>query len=294
MKGPALSPTIYIARPIDLSKLTPDQQCTLSDAKQLLVSQGWTIYEPARAWTIGQGAQPHSKLQEINNYALTHADALLAFWPELPGIGVATEIQLADIHRIPIHVVSKVADVSWALAGLEHAVCAWQFDAVDEHLLHARAEKRSAVARRGLPLATLPTLVLDGAQLPTRGYEGDAGFDLYVSQDTVIPPDAVTDVPCGIAIELPDGIWGLITGRSSTLRKHNLLVSNGIIDTGWRGELFAGIKNLDFEQEFHAKKGMRLAQLIPLPNVAKSLTPRAVETLSGSDRGTLGFGSTGE
>jgi dUTP pyrophosphatase len=126
---------------------------------------------------------------------------------------------------------------------------------------------------------------------PIRHYGGDAGFDLYVSQNTAIPGGEFVDVPCGVDIELPPGVWAMITGRSSTLRKKKLLVSQGIIDNGYRGPLFAGVQNLG-TWEYMVTRGERIAQLIPMPLTAAELRFVEVDRLSSSDRGTNAFGST--
>lgn len=129
---------------------------------------------------------------------------------------------------------------------------------------------------------------------PRPGYGGDAGLDLYVAETTVISPSEFKDIPLGIdQIELPPGVWALLTGRSSTIRR-GLLVTNGIIDNGYRGALFAGTQNVsDVAQK--VSEGERIAQLIPFNLVAPQLGLRRVEDgmLSLSDRGQDSFGSTG-
>lgn len=127
---------------------------------------------------------------------------------------------------------------------------------------------------------------------PFQHYSGDAGFDLYVSERTFIPFRDFVDVPLGIAVELPTGIWAMLTGRSSTLRKRHLLVTQGIIDNGFRGDLYAGVQNMGREGAW-VERGERIAQLIPFHLESLSLSVVQVLELSPSDRGTRGFGSTG-
>lgn len=130
------------------------------------------------------------------------------------------------------------------------------------------------------------------AQKPLQAYNDDAGFDLYVSERRVIPPGDVVDIPCGVAIELPPSVWVLLIGRSSTLRKRKLMVNPGIIDPGYRGELFSGVMNLGRETAI-VEAGERLAQMIFMPNLSFGVRLHQVETLQEHDRGTNGFGSTG-
>ncbi len=132
----------------------------------------------------------------------------------------------------------------------------------------------------------------EGAQPPFRGHTGDAGWDLYVSRDADIEPGKTVDVHTDIRIDMPPYLFARIVGRSSTLRKHNLMVNEGIIDNGYTGELFVCIHNLG-NKTFHAKKGMRLAQVIF--HTIEDVRWSEVDKIKASDgrRGENGFGSTG-
>lgn len=133
----------------------------------------------------------------------------------------------------------------------------------------------------------------DGARLPFKRHAGDAGWDLYVSRDAVIRPGQVVDVHTDVRVKLPLRTYVRITGRSSTLRKHRLLVNEAIIDNGYTGELFICVINLG-DEDFHVRKGMRLAQV--LFHTIDDVRWSAVDDLgpSADGRGDAGFGSTGE
>jgi len=133
----------------------------------------------------------------------------------------------------------------------------------------------------------------EGGEVPRHSHAGDAGYDLVVSRDTVIPPHTFVDVHTDIAVIWPDGMWGRITGRSSTLRKKGLLVSEGIIDNEYTGELFTGVYNLG-DQEVVIKKGERVAQLIPHMLIGLEWTEIQAEEIPDTKRGSGGFGSTGK
>lgn len=122
-------------------------------------------------------------------------------------------------------------------------------------------------------------------------YPGDAGYDLTVAEDTWVEHGAVVDVPLGIQIELPAGYWAMITGRSSTLREQGLHIANGILDNGYRGDLFACVWRTGEEHGRWVYKGTRIAQLLLFPLVTPVL--ERAEVLSDSWRGTKAFGSTG-
>lgn len=129
------------------------------------------------------------------------------------------------------------------------------------------------------------------AILPTKGHPDDAGFDLYVTKQMFVD-GRPTDIPCGVAVELPPGTWGLLTGRSSTIRKRGIVVNTGIIDRGYRGELFVSAHTLDQMPKL-IKPGERLAQLIIMSAPAEGSEAVWVEELSDHPRGLSGFGSTG-
>lgn len=133
----------------------------------------------------------------------------------------------------------------------------------------------------------------DGPQfMPMRAHEDDAGLDMYVSERVVIKPGEFVDVPSGICVQLPRGTWGLIQGRSSTLRKRSLLVNPGVIDVGYRGPLFSGVWNLGRETQI-LEVGERVAQLIVIANITEMVRVREVDELDESERGANGFGSSG-
>ena len=133
----------------------------------------------------------------------------------------------------------------------------------------------------------------EGAKAPFKKHIGDAGWDLYVSRDCVIPQGATVDVHTDIKIDMPPYLYARIVGRSSTLRKHQLMVNEGVIDNGYTGELFVCVHNMG-NGPFRVKKGMRLAQVLfhTIEDVRWSQVDE-VKSAPGK-RGDNGFGSTGE
>lgn len=120
---------------------------------------------------------------------------------------------------------------------------------------------------------------------------GDVGYDLAASRDTIIPPygNALTKVPIGVRLKLPEGYWGYVAGRSSAGVHKNLLVCPGVIDNGYTGEMFALVWNMGAHSQC-VRKGERIAQIILLPIHLAPL--RYVTALPGTARGETGFGST--
>ncbi|MBK5233161.1 MAG: dUTP diphosphatase [Thermoleophilia bacterium] len=136
-------------------------------------------------------------------------------------------------------------------------------------------------------------ILADGATLPTRAHEGDAGLDLYASEPAHIGPGERWQVGTGIAVEIPDGHAGLVLPRSGLARKHGISVVNapGLIDSGYRGELKVLLLNNDPAEVFRIEPGDRIAQLVVVPVALAE--PAEAESLSASERGEGGFGSTG-
>jgi dUTP pyrophosphatase len=290
--GVLVNRTCYFAQPIDLATLSFDQMGGIESARQYLFISSAVVFSPAKAFQIGDGAEPTEYVQTVNDRALEEAELLVACFPEAGSIGVPMEIQRAAGLGIPTIVITHAANRSWALAGLDPDNTLLVTQLRSTHLEWAEDRIR---ARRTIEVVPTEPLLfkLDRPELrPTHGYADDAGFDLITSTETKIEPGTFADVPCGCAVELPAGVWGMITGRSSTLRRHQLLANTGIIDTGYRGQLFAGFWNLG-EAPFVATVGMRLAQFIPLPNVAAEMRAVEVPELAPSARGVNGFGSTG-
>lgn len=133
----------------------------------------------------------------------------------------------------------------------------------------------------------IPTLLEEGAILPSRGTEFSAGLDLYALEDTVINHGS-TLVRTGVHMSIPVNHVGMIKSRSSMAMK-NLYTEAGIIDSDYCGE----IKVLMYSnnQEFSVKKGDKIAQLLIIPvNMQPCFQ---VKSLQNTVRGTGGFGSTG-
>lgn len=98
--------------------------------------------------------------------------------------------------------------------------------------------------------------------------------------------------PTDIKIELPKGHWASIEARSST-SEQSLIVPKGVIDEGYRGELFAQLINVG-KTPVTIHHGDRLIQLILHERVVEKFEVEDVDRLSESERGETGFGSSGK
>jgi dUTP pyrophosphatase len=127
---------------------------------------------------------------------------------------------------------------------------------------------------------------------PKYAKESDAGMDLVATEIISNTTFQVT-YGLGIAIEIPDGMVGLVFPRSS-IRNTELTLSNsvGVIDAGYRGELQATFNKLNGLDSVAYKVGDRVAQIVIVPHPIVQFVE--VDELSESKRGEGGFGSTGK
>lgn len=135
----------------------------------------------------------------------------------------------------------------------------------------------------------------DKAILPTRGSAQAAGMDLYacLDEDLVLAPGTCQRVPTGLSIALPEGTFGGIYARSGLAAKEGLRPANcvGVVDSDYRGEWLVPLYN-DSAVPRTVRHGDRVAQLIVQPYLAPAV--ELAETLSATERGQGGFGSTGK
>lgn len=128
------------------------------------------------------------------------------------------------------------------------------------------------------------------AILPYKAYATDGGYDIFTDEELMIESNQTVAISTGIALEIPDGYYGRLKGRSGLTLKSPLRVLEGTIDSSYRGEVkvMAEVKK---DCIYHVPKGTKIAQLIiqPLPQIKVV----EVDELSQSDRGENGFGSTG-
>lgn len=128
--------------------------------------------------------------------------------------------------------------------------------------------------------------------LPTYATAGSVGFDLLCRTDMEIAPHTITLIPGNVIVQIPPGYMLMIALRSSTPRRKNLLIPNGlgVIDQDYNGENDEVMMQVyNFSNEVvEVKRGERIAQglFIPVVQVAWN----EVDTV-GKSRG--GFGSTG-
>lgn len=125
---------------------------------------------------------------------------------------------------------------------------------------------------------------------PVKGSAKAAGFDLKSAYETIVPARGKAIVKTDIQIELPEGCYGRIAPRSGLAAKNHIDIGAGVVDEDYRGNLGVVMFN-HADVDFQVAKGDRIAQLI----CERIFYPELVEaeTLTDTERGSGGFGSTG-
>ena len=135
----------------------------------------------------------------------------------------------------------------------------------------------------------------ENARVPTYGSEFAAGADLYacLDADVTIAPAETLLIHTGLAMQIPEGLVGLIYARSGLASKKGLAPANkvGVIDSDYRGEIMVALHNHGTIPQT-ISDGERIAQIVFAPYYAAEFS--VVDELDDTTRGTGGFGSTGK
>jgi dUTP pyrophosphatase len=136
----------------------------------------------------------------------------------------------------------------------------------------------------------------EGLPLPAYQSAHAAGLDLLAAVPEATPmtiaPGQYALVPTGLSIALPSGYEAQVRPRSGLALKHGVTVLNapGTVDADYRGEVSVLLINHG-DAPFKVQRGERIAQMVIAPVVQVELV--AAVSLSATDRGSGGYGSTG-
>lgn len=129
---------------------------------------------------------------------------------------------------------------------------------------------------------------------PSYETEGSAGMDLraWLSEPVVLEPGDIKLIPTGLFMEFEPGYEVQLRARSGLAVKHGIGLVNGVgtIDSDYRGEIKVALINQG-KEAFAVRNGERIAQMVIAPVAHAEIVP--VKTLSQTERGSGGFGSTG-
>ena len=133
-----------------------------------------------------------------------------------------------------------------------------------------------------------------GAVVPEYKTAGAAGADLYahLSAPVTIGIGKTAMIPTGLFFEIPEGYEVQVRPRSGLAAKNGVTVLNtpGTIDSDYRGEIKVILINLG-NKDFVVNDKERIAQMVIAPVIQAGF--EITESLSETERGTGGFGSTG-
>ena len=128
------------------------------------------------------------------------------------------------------------------------------------------------------------------AKLPKYSLPGDVAMDMYAMETVTVKPGEHHYFFHGFALEFPNGIAAIVKDKSS-ISKAGLHTMGGVFDAGFRGEYNTHVVNLGSEP-YTVEEGDKVSQLMIIPVAIAEL--EETDTLSESERGTGGFGSTGK
>lgn len=146
----------------------------------------------------------------------------------------------------------------------------------------------------------------EGAYMPTRAHDYDAGLDLYAPKTATIPGSKYSSAPfshgygkvyigsrtidTGVHVEIPEGYVGYIKSKSGLMVNYGLL-TDGTIDSGYNGSIRVTLFNTTCK-DYVVNAGEKIAQLVIQPCLLPAL--ELVDELKETERGAGGFGSTGK
>lgn len=128
------------------------------------------------------------------------------------------------------------------------------------------------------------------AIVPTKNLSSDAGIDLYASEQVTIPANGRALIKTNIAMAIPEGYCGLVTGRSGNTIKRGLVGQLGIVDAHYRGSVGIMAFNTTSE-DIVIESGERAGQIVIVPFLP--MEPKEYNELDETDR-KGGFGSSGK
>ena len=131
---------------------------------------------------------------------------------------------------------------------------------------------------------------LDGAKIPTRAHETDAGLDLYARETAIIYAKENHIFDTGVHIELPKNTVGFLKSRSGLYMNHGI-TSEGVVDEGYVGSIRVNLINHS-DTPYVVNKGDKISQLVILPILKPTI--EIVADLEDTERGENGFGSSGK
>jgi len=124
---------------------------------------------------------------------------------------------------------------------------------------------------------------------PQKGYESDAGLDLFAREDLILGPGEVSErIDLGIGFDIPGGCFGEVKARSSQ-GKLGIATLGNVVDPSYTGPVHVTLVNHG-KEVYEVKKGEKICQIIFQPFLPVLMQEGK---LPKKERGSNGHGSTG-
>ncbi len=134
-------------------------------------------------------------------------------------------------------------------------------------------------------------IVLDeGAYLPEKAHEADAGYDLRTPKRVVLRRHDCVCIDTSVHMEIPKGWYGKLESKSGLNVKHSIVSLGGVIDSNYTGSIAAKLYNFG-DEDYVFEKGDKIVQIVFMP--CGNFALGQVRELEETERGNGGFGSTG-
>lgn len=127
------------------------------------------------------------------------------------------------------------------------------------------------------------------AFLPERAHATDAGADIRTPEGFTLRAHSSEIVATGVHIELPPRTVGMLKSKSGLNIRHGI-VSEGVIDEGFSGEIVCKLYNLS-DADYRFERGDKITQLVVMPVCYPDF--ELADAIEGGERGSDGYGSTG-
>lgn len=129
----------------------------------------------------------------------------------------------------------------------------------------------------------------EGAFMPTKAHEADAGFDIRTPKKVYVSPGCSVVINTGVHVAIPEGYGGLLVAKSG-LNVRDGILSDGLIDSGYTGSIAVKLYNHGaYKKVFEV--GDKVTQLVIFPIPACKMVE--ADSLEETERGDNGFGSSG-
>lgn len=127
------------------------------------------------------------------------------------------------------------------------------------------------------------------AYLPERAHETDAGADIRTPEGFTLKAHGSEIVATGVHVQLPPNTVGMLKSKSG-LNIRCGIISEGVIDEGFSGEIMVKLYNLS-DHDHLFQRGDKITQLVIMP--VHYVTYEQADEIQGGARGSSGYGSTG-